>query len=107
MQLLRFLNQNGRLPSSYITSDSAKRLGWSGRDSDSLWGLGQTNRKLIGGDSFNGGSALPGNVRWLSADIDVSRGYRGQKRLIYSPRSSARFISVDGNRSFLELSPCQ
>ncbi len=103
--VLRQIKRYERLPSHYITIDEAKRQGWSGRSSDSLWGLSATNRKLIGGEPFRG-SSLPSNVQWRSADIDVSRGYRGHKRLIYSVKSSKRFVTVDEYQHFVELSPC-
>lgn len=105
VHVLRQIKQYERLPRQYLTSNEARRLGWSGKASDSLWGLRATNQKLIGGDAFRG-PGLPANVQWLSADLDVSRGYRGNKRLIYSPESPISFISVDNYRNFVELSPC-
>lgn len=103
---IRYIDSTGRLPTKYITSDEAKRLGWSGRGSESLWGVKPTNQKLIGGDSYSNPS-FPNNVPWLSADIDVAKGYRGNKRLVYSIRSPKKFITVNGNQHFVELSPCR
>ncbi|MGL4722934.1 MAG: ribonuclease [Scandinavium sp.] len=103
---LRSLNQNGRLPGGYITSDEAKKLGWSGKDDETLWGVKPTNGKMIGGDSYRN-SALPAAQNWYSADIDVSRGYRSNKRLIYSQSSATKFISPDKYQNFLEVEPCQ
>lgn len=103
---LRSLNQNGRLPGSYITSDEAKRLGWSGKDDETLWGLKPTNNKMIGGDSYRN-STLPAAQNWYSADVDVNRGYRSNKRLIYSQSSATKFISPDKYQNFLEVEPCQ
>ena len=103
---LRELNQSGRLPKEYITSNEAKKLGWSGNDSDTLWGLKPTNGKLIGGDGYSNAS-LPTSNRWYSADVDVSRGYRSIMRLIYSPETPQKFISPDTYRNFVEVAPCQ
>ncbi|MFJ3458723.1 ribonuclease domain-containing protein [Scandinavium goeteborgense] len=103
---LRQLNQTGRLPKEYITSNEAKKLGWSGNDSDTLWGLKPTNGKLIGGDGYSNAS-LPTSNRWYSADVDVSRGYRSIMRLIYSPETPQKFISPDTYRNFVEVAPCQ
>ena len=80
---LRSLTQTGRLPSRYITIDDAKRQGWSGNESESLWGLKPTNNKWIGGDNYIS-PKLPSSQTWFSADIDVFKGYRGAKRLIYT-----------------------
>jgi len=103
---LRTLNQTGRLPKEYITSNEAKKLGWSGNDSDTLWGLKPTNGKLIGGDGYSN-SMLTGAKNWYSADIDVSRGYRGNVRLIYSLETPKKFITPDKYQNFLEVAPCQ
>ena len=72
---LRHIKNFGRLPDRYITSDEAKRLGWSGSESESLWGLKPTNQKWIGGDKYSD-RALPSSQPWLSADVDVVKGYR-------------------------------
>ncbi len=103
---LRQIERTGRLPPMYITASEASRLGWSGKDSETLWGLKPTNKKWIGGDAYRSKS-LPANVQWLSADVDVVRGYRSNKRLIYSLRSRQRFISPDRYQHFVELEPCK
>jgi hypothetical protein len=36
---LRNIKNFGRLPDRYITTDEAKRLGWSGKETETLWGL--------------------------------------------------------------------
>jgi hypothetical protein len=36
---LRNIKNFGRLPDRYITVDEAKRLGWSGQASETLWGV--------------------------------------------------------------------
>ncbi|EMF8519768.1 ribonuclease, partial [Enterobacter asburiae] len=91
---LRSLTQTGRLPSRYITIDDAKRQGWSGNESESLWGLKPTNNKWIGGDNYIS-PKLPSSQTWFSADIDVFKGYRGAKRLIYTLSGPQRYITID------------
>ncbi len=103
---LRQIDRTGKLPTKYITIDDAKRLGWSGRDSETLWGLKPTNQKWIGGDVYRNGS-LPARVQWYSADLDVEGGYRSSKRLIYSPQSRQRFVSPDRYQHFVELERCK
>ncbi|MDI3362385.1 ribonuclease domain-containing protein [Lelliottia sp. V89_10] len=103
---LRFLNSNGRLPDRYITSDEARRLGWSGKDSDTLWGLKPTNGKGIGGDAYTS-KMLPSGKSWFSADIDFNRGYRSSKHLVYSNAGQQRFITTDHYQHLVELEPCQ
>lgn len=103
---LRTLNTTGRLPAKYITSDEARRLGWSGKDTDGLWGLTPTNGKWIGGDSLQN-NTLPANAAWYSADVDVLKGFRGEKRLAYTLSGPQRFYSPDKNQHFVEISPCR
>ncbi|MRS90330.1 ribonuclease [Enterobacteriaceae bacterium RIT714] len=103
---LRFLNKNGRLPDKYITTEEAKRLNWSGQDSETLWGLKPTNGKWIGGDVYTN-KILPPGRSWLSADIDILRGYRNNKRLIYSNAGPQRFITTDKYEHLVALDPCQ
>ena len=103
---LRQINNFGRLPDRYITSDEAKRLGWSGSENESLWGVKLTNQKWIGGDKYSD-RALPSSQLWLSADVDVVKGYRSPKRLIYSLSGQQRFITTDKYQHIVELDPCQ
>lgn len=103
---LQYLTNTGRLPDKYITTEEAKRLGWSGKDSDSLWGLKPTNGKAIGGDAYTS-KMLPPNQSWFSADIDVNRGYRSSKHLIYSREGQQRFITTDHYQHFVELEACK
>ena len=103
---LQTLNATGRLPDKYITSIQAKHLGWSGAETETLWGLKLTNNKWIGGDSYQHKS-LPANAKWYSADVDVNRGYRSNKRLIYTLSSQMRFYTPDNYQNFVEISPCQ
>lgn len=103
---LRNIKNFGRLPDRYITSDEAKRLGWSGKETETLWGLKPTNKKWIGGDSY-ANPALPAKQQWLSADIDVQKGYRSPKRVIYSLSGQQRFITTDKYQHLAELEPCQ
>ncbi|EHM51744.1 ribonuclease domain-containing protein [Yokenella regensburgei] len=103
---LRALSSTGRLPAKYITSEEAKTLGWTGKDDTTLWGLKPTNGKMIGGDNYSD-TSLPPNYQWFSADVDVSRGYRSNVRLVYSLQSPLRFISPDKYQHLMELNPCQ
>jgi len=103
---LRQLNQSGRLPKEYITSAEAKKLNPSWDDSKTLWGLTPTNGKVIGGDAYRN-SMLNGDKVWYSADVDGSRGYRSNLRLIYSPETSKKYITPDKYQRFLEVAPCQ
>jgi hypothetical protein len=104
--ILRVINDSGSLPSNYITTDKAKRLGWSGSESESFWGRNKkTNNFLLGGDHYSN-AALPAGVRWLTADIDGHKGYPSPHQLIYSPNSPRRFITTN-MRLFVELDPCK
>ncbi|CZV91044.1 ribonuclease domain-containing protein [Enterobacter cloacae] len=102
---LRSLTQTGRLPSRYITSDDAKRLGWSGNETETLWGLKPTNAKWIGGDNYTS-PKLPSAQSWYSADIDVFKGYRGAKRLIYTLSGPQRYITTDKYQHLVEVDSC-
>ena len=106
VQVLRSLRSQGRLPARYITTDEARRLGWSGRDTDTLWGLKPTNQKWIGGDAYSS-RVFPHRARWYTADLEVQRGYRSNKRLAYSLQSPRRFVSTDGGQHWMEVDPCQ
>lgn len=102
---LRSLTQTGRLPSRYISSDEAKRLGWSGNETETLWGLKPTNNKWIGGDNYTS-PKLPSAQSWLSADIDVVKGYRSAKRLIYTLSGPQRYITTDKYQHLVEVAAC-
>lgn len=103
---LRILTQTGRLPARYITTDEAKRLGWSGSETETLWGLKPTNNKWIGGDSY-ASPKLPSAQAWLSADIDVFKGYRSAKRLIYTLSGPQRYITTDKYQHLVDVNSCQ
>lgn len=103
---LRNIKNFGRLPDRYITTEEATRLGWSGKETETLWGLGKTNKKWIGGDSYTN-PTLPTKQQWLSADVDVVKGYRSPKRVIYSLSGQQRFITTDKYQHLVELDPCQ
>lgn len=108
VETLHEINTFSRLPSRYITTRQAKDLGWSGKSSESLWGLKPTNGKYIGGDEFKGNADLK-PVIWFSADIDVKNGYRAQKHLIFSYDSKApeKYITVNNDANFVKISPCK
>ncbi|WP_314421561.1 ribonuclease domain-containing protein [Pseudescherichia vulneris] len=104
---LRYLNEKGTLPMKYITRQQAKDQGWSGNDSDSLWGLNKPNGKYIGGEVYTGRKPTEGDT-WRSADIDVVSGYRGEKRMLYTNNSNQeKYISPDNYRHLVRLSPCE
>ena len=105
-KILRSLTQTGRLPPRYITSDEAKRQGWSGNETETLWGIKPTNNKWIGGDNYVS-SKLPSAQSWFSADIDVSKGYRGTKRLIYTLSGPQRYITTDKYQHLVEVNACK
>lgn len=74
--------------------------GGAGDASSSLWGTGKaTNNKLIGGDQLSSPS-LPRGTNWLSADINVSRGYRGDMCLLITtvPSGTDRGIQEVGSK---------
>jgi hypothetical protein len=66
----------------------------------------KNQQKWIGGDSY-ANPALPAKQLWLSADIDVQKGYRSPKRVIYSLSGQQRFITTDKYQHLAELEPCQ
>ena len=103
---LRTIKNFGHLPDRYITTEEAKRLGWSGKDSESLWGLKPTNKKWVGGDRYSHPS-LPTPQTWLSADIDVAKGHRSPKHVIYSFSGQQRYITTNNYQHLVELAPCQ
>lgn len=104
--LLKTLNRGNILPAEYVTTEQAVKLGWSGKAEDSLWSIWTLNKKLLGGDIWRGGG-LPENIRWFSADIYSVRGFRGPQRLIYSPDSSARYLTSDNGTTLEILPPCR
>lgn len=104
--ILITLNSDDVLPTNYVTSTKAKQLGWSGKPDDSIWNIWALNKKVIGGDKYTG-KPVAAQGAWYSADLDTIRGLRSNKHLIYSPDSSARFISTDNDQKFIPLSPCK
>lgn len=104
--LLRALNRDDILPPEYVTREQAMRMGWSGKPEDSLWSIWALNKKVLGGNPWNG-KPLPGSERWYSADIDSIRGLPSSKQLIYSPQSEMRYLTSDNGNSIVELPPCQ
>lgn len=68
-------------------------------------GIKLTDQKWIGGDVYRNPS-LPGNEKWYSADLDVVKGYRSSKRLVYNLRSRQMFISTDLYAHFVEMDAC-
>ncbi|WP_459177307.1 ribonuclease [Ewingella americana] len=106
VQLLKILNRDDVLPSSYVTTAQAKEAGWSGKDNSSLWNSWSLNKKSIGGDSLEN-KTLPEKYHWYSADIEAVRGNRSPKRLAYSPETQTRYLTTDLYHSWVKISPCE
>lgn len=104
--LLRTLNRDGVLPAEYVTRDQARRVGWSGKDSDSLWSIWMLNKKQLGGDLWTG-KPLPIKATWRTADLDTVRGYHSNKQLIFSAESATRYLTPDNGGTLVTLDPCQ
>lgn len=104
--LLRTLNRDAVLPPEYVTRDQARRMGWSGKDSDSLWSIWSLNKKQLGGDRWTG-QPLPIKATWYTADLDTVRGYHSNKQLIFSPESATRYLAVDNGGALVTVAPCQ
>lgn len=105
VKLLQTLNKDDVLPPQYVTSEFAKKQGWSGNAQDSLWKIWVLNKREIGGDSVQIPEQKSGE-KWYSADLESVRGYRSAKRLIYSPQSQERYLSTNENTSRVMIKPC-
>ena len=97
-----WLKNYGKLPSSYITKDEAKRYGWKSQKGNlSIVAPG----KAIGGDRyFNGDGHLPsapGRI-WYEADINYASGYRSSERILDS-NDGLVFVTYDHYESFVEV----
>lgn len=96
-----FLKQ---LPDYYINKSSAKKSGWK----DYLGNLAETlPHKVIGGDIFaNSENKLPmtNNRIWREADFDYTKGYRNDKRILYS-NDGLLFATYDHYHTFYEILP--
>ncbi|WP_058909882.1 hypothetical protein [Entomohabitans teleogrylli] len=103
--MLQDLNQSNNLPAEYVTTEQAKKQGWSGNPRDSLWKVWSLNKKSIGGDRWEG-EPLPGAQQWFVADLEVVRGLRSDKQLIYSPESSTRYLVTGRNTAPVALEAC-
>jgi hypothetical protein len=106
VSVLRSLNKNDLLPSRYVTTGQARKLGWSGKDEDSLWNNWLLNLKAIGGDELIGKSP-DSTFSWREADIESVRGFRSHKQLIYSPQTKTRYLSTSDKQSRAEVKPCE
>lgn len=105
VKLLRTLNKDDVLPVQYVTTDYAKKQGWSGNSQDSLWKVWVLNKKEIGGDSVQIPEQKSGE-KWYSADLESVRGLRSAKRLIYSPQRQERYLSTNENTSRVIIKAC-
>ena len=106
VKLLRTLNKDDILPPQYVTSEFAKKQGWSGKPQDSLWTVWVLNKREIGGDSIRF-PEQKSSEQWYSADLESVRGYRSAKRITYSPQSQERYLSTNENVSRVIIKPCQ
>jgi len=103
---IRTFDKTDRLPIDYVTSQEAKKMGWSGDPKDSLWFVWALNKKIIGGDAYSNAN-LPSRYSWISVDLDSVRGMRSDKKLILSETTRKKFITTNNYRSFVELAPCR
>nr|WP_024968099.1 ribonuclease domain-containing protein [Pantoea sp. IMH] len=82
--VIRYLQQQQRLPPYYIKKTAARQRGWQpekGNLCDVLPG------RAIGGDRFyNRENQLPNSQgrKWFEADVNYRCGRRGSERLLYS-----------------------
>jgi hypothetical protein len=97
----RLLN-SGKLPSYYISKNTATALGWNSKQGNlHLVAAG----KMIGGDVFfNNKKRLPdGTGRiWYEADINYKSGYRKTHRILYS-NDGLIFVTYDHYKTFFEI----
>ncbi|AVF36714.1 ribonuclease domain-containing protein [Rahnella sikkimica] len=105
VKLLRTLNKDDVLPVQYVTTEYAKKQGWSGNPQDSLWKVWVLNKKEIGGDSIQIPEQKSGE-KWYSADLESVRGLRSAKRLIYSPQRQERYLTTNDNTSRIIIKAC-
>lgn len=104
--LIRQINQHQELPASYVTTDKAKRFGWSGNTQESIWASNLLlENKSIGGDAYDK-SPSNANERWYSADVDSLRGYRSGKHLIYQPANATYYLTTNDGSSFVAIPQC-
>lgn len=103
---LQSLNENGRLPDSYVTKREAGNAGW--RPGKPLWSVPGLQGKSIGGDRFGNFERRLPKGDWREADLDYRGGKRGAKRLIFAPRRDGqRFVTVDHYATFQEVPSCR
>lgn len=93
-----------KLPDFYVTKKDALKSGWKralGNLNDVLPG------KSLGGDIFyNDLGKLPSEASrvWREADFDYIRGYRNDKRILYS-NDGLLFATYDHYQTFYEILP--
>lgn len=91
-----------KLPENYLTKKEVTKVGWistGGNLSDILPG------KEIGGDIYiNKEKKLPDkeNRVWREADFDYTKGYRNDKRILYS-NDGLLFATYDHYHTFYEI----
>ena len=96
------LKNEGKLPDYYITSDSAKTLGWKNKKGN----LNNVcpNKMIFGGEYYNDNGHLPSkNGRiWYEADINYKSGFRNSQRIVYS-NDGLIFVTYDHYQTFFEI----
>ncbi len=99
-----YLSAFGKLPGNFLTKRQAEALGWNNREGN----LHEVAPGCsIGGDRFGN---YEGNVKapdgkthqWTECDIDFEGGYRGGKRIVFSP-DGLIFYSGDHYNTFTQV----
>ena len=91
-----------KLPDYYINKDDASNAGWINTEGNLHKVL---PNKMIGGDIFkNKNNKLPStpNRTWFEADINYSKGFRNNERILYS-NDGLLFITYDHYHTFYEI----
>lgn len=96
----RYLKENHRLPSYYLTKNEARKLGWNpavGNLCDVLPG------RAIGGDAFrNRERKLPVRGKYYEADVNYNCGTRGPDRVIFDQTGNV-WLTRDHYKTFEKL----
>lgn len=96
------MKKHGELPTTYITRDTAKQLGWDPKKGNlSAIAPGKT---IFGGIYRNKNGKLPsapGRV-WHEADINYTGGFRNDERVVFS-NDGLMFVTYDHYYTFTEI----
>ena len=83
-KIAKYIEENGKLPDSYIMKEEAERLGWNPREGNLA---DVAPGKSIGGDSYKnreGNLPVSEGREWREADLAYIEGPRNANRLLYS-----------------------